>query len=209
MVLTVALILSLGLAGLLGAQRGVRAGLVALGGTLLAAALIELWAEALVAWVLGRFQPTDPALPTFLITGGLFALIAVVVGYGGEALLLPDDLDEDQVVNLRTRSIGTLLGVLNAALALGYLLRYMLVAWPENTTLPLLRSAPLADLLLRWLPGLMLALVAVAAGPVLVRWSRVAWYQLRLRQGSVAAASNLDEADRRLLRKINRALGRE
>ncbi|MFV9506417.1 MAG: hypothetical protein AB4911_17850 [Oscillochloridaceae bacterium umkhey_bin13] len=209
MLLTIGLVLILGLAGLFGARRGVHAGIVALGGTLLAAALLDLWADALVAWMVGRFAPTDPALPTFLLTGGLFALVVWVVGYGGEALLLPDDLDEAQLASLGSLIVGTLLGLLNAALVLGYLVRFMVAAWPTGQTATWLAAAPLATLLLSWLPWLILILVAATAVPVVVRWIRVSFYRLLARRNSVASAPSLDEADRRLSRKIDRALGRD
>lgn len=208
MALTVALILWLVVAALLGLLRGVRAGLLALAGTLLAAALVELWAEGLAGWVRATFRPELPAAPTFAVTAAAFLAAAGLLGYGGAALLPRAGAGAPP---LAERGLGALLGALNGALAAAYLLRYALASWGEREAAALaVAASPLAGALVAWLPWYVLAVVGALGGLVLWRLARRMAGRApaggAAAGGSVAAAPTLSEADRRLSDKINQAL---
>ncbi|MGQ9926176.1 MAG: hypothetical protein ACUVS4_04810 [Chloroflexaceae bacterium] len=87
MFLTIILAMGIGLLSLIGLARGVRAGLVAIAGTLLAAVSIDLWNQRLAAWMRETLRPEMPALPTFLLVAAVFLLTVAIIGYGGSALL--------------------------------------------------------------------------------------------------------------------------
>ncbi len=198
------------LAALLGLLRGVRAGLLALAGTLLAALLVDLWAEPLANWVRATFRPEQPGAPTFAVMAAVFLLTAGLLGYGGAALL-PRPGAGAAPPGLPQRLLGALLGALNGALLAGYLLRYATENWGGGAAAELVAGSRVAGLLLQWLPWYVLGMVAGLGVLVLVRLGRdfAARSNARPAAGgpaSVAAAPNLAEADRRLSDKIDQAI---
>lgn len=207
--LTVILGLGVGAAALLGLLRGLRPGLVAVAGTLLAAVAVDLWAGALADWVRATFRPELPAGPTFAALAAAFVLAALLLGYGGAALLPrpPDAADDPGVMD---RLLGALLGALNGALIGGYLLRYALESWDGGPAAAAIAASPAASLLVAWLPWYVLGMVGGTGVLVLVRLARDLAVSSAARRAastaSVASAPNLSEADRRLSSKIDDAL---
>ncbi len=204
MFLTMILALLIVLLALLGTLRGVRPGLVALAGTLLAAISAELWREPLEAWVQTTISAESPALPAFAILSLSFLLTIGVIGYAGAVLLPPDG--PESYPGLLERVLGGLLGALNGAVISGFLLRYAVQIWAGPPVSGWLADASLARLLLAWLPLFMLGLLATTGGVILLRSARAGLQQSQGRRQSVAAATSLDEADRRLNEKIEQAL---
>ncbi len=207
MALTVVLAVVAGLGALLGLLRGVRAGLVAVAGTLLAAVLVDLWAEPLAGWVRETLRPERPAAPIFTVVAAVFLLAAGVLGYGGAALLPPGRVVGRPWLD---RLVGALLGALNGALVAGYLLRYAVVIWADGWAAELTAGSAAAGLLLEWLPWSVLAMAGATGGLILVRVARRMLAGRSVGQagpaGTVAGATSLAEADRRLSRKIDEAL---
>lgn len=168
MFLTITLAVGIGLFGLIGLARGVRAGLVAIAGTLLAAVLIDLWNQRLGAWIRETLRPELPALPTFLLVAAVFLLTVAIIGYGGSALL-PRAPVQSRSRKALDRVVGGLLGALNGALIASYLLRFADAAWVSGAVADLLATSPLARVLLLWLPWFMLALVVTTGAMVVIR----------------------------------------
>lgn len=167
MALTIVLATVLGLLGLLGLVRGVRRGLVALGGTLLAAVLIDLWQTPIASWVRESLRPEQPGLPTFVIVTGVFLLVALLVGYGGSALL-PKIEPKARPAGVVDRPLGALLGALNGALITSYVLRFADDLWRGNEE-SALTASPVAQVLNAWLPWFILTMVATTMLFVLLR----------------------------------------
>lgn len=234
MALTISLLVVIGLLALLGLLRGVRAGLVAIAGTLLAAVLIDLWDERLARWLRTTLRPEQPALPGFLLVAAVFLLTALVIGFGSNALLPRAGAAPARRALIADRLLGALLGALNGALIVSYLLRYAQVAWSDGTAATLVAASPVAQVLVFWLPWFVLAMVVTSGLVVLVR---LTVSQVRRRAAgrppaptptpaattgggapstpappaasSVANANTLGEADRKLNDKIDRALGKQ
>lgn len=206
------------LAGLVGLLRGVRASLVAVAGTLLAAVLIDLWAEPIGDWVRATFRPELPGLPTFAVVAAAFLCAAGLLGYGGSALLpaAPAAAGRGQAVD---RLLGALLGAVNGALVAGYLLRYAREIWGDDSVEGLVEGSFAASLLVSWLPWYVLAIMGATGVLVLVRLgramaarsaaARAAQASQGTAGGSVAAAPSLAEADKRLNSRIDEALGKK
>lgn len=153
------------LLGIWGLRRGVKAGVMSLIGTLLAVELVDLWhdtwGELLQEWVGGE------SAQTWEYGAAVAAFVAVVllVGYGS-SMLLPAQV---QKKTLADRVVGGLLGILNGALIISYLLRY---------TVSLLESEPLNEaifssttslFLYQWLPWFLLSTVLMLFLAILVR----------------------------------------
>ncbi len=234
MALTISLLVVIGLLALLGLLRGVRAGLVAIAGTLLAAVLVDLWGERLALWLRTTLRPERPALPVFLLIAAVFLLTALVIGFGSNALLPRAGAATTRRAVIADRLLGALLGALNGALIGSYLLRYAQAAWPDRTVANLVAASPVAGVLVLWLPWFVLAMVVTSGLVVLVR---VTATQVRRRAAaraaapaptpavpagggagvggappptsSVANAKSLGEADRKLNDKIDQALGKK
>jgi hypothetical protein len=169
MTLTIVLGVVVVLFGLLGLVRGVRRGVVALAGTLLAAVLVDLWREPLALWLRESVGPERPALPTFALVAALFMLTALIVGYGGSVLLPRPDPQAKKISPVLDVPIGGLLGALNGALIVSYLLRYAEQIWPDDTIAALLAGSPAAFVLDRWLPWFVMAMVVTTTVFVLLR----------------------------------------
>lgn len=166
--LTIVIAVGLVILGLVGLIRGVRPGLVALAGTMLAAVLLDLWQERWATWVRETFRPEQPALPIFLVFTALFLLVALLVGYGG-GILLPRRSPKLPPPGILERLLGGLLGALNGAMIAGYLLRYAEAIWPDDTIAALVAASVPATTLNAWLPWFMLALVGATGVFVLFR----------------------------------------
>lgn len=203
--LTVTLGVCIVLAGLLGLARGVRQGLLALAGTILAAALVDLWSAPIADWVRGTFGPEQPTITVFASVAGLFLLASAGIGYGAGALLPPAARSD-----LLDYVVGALVGLLNGALIVSYLLRYALDLWGGGAAAGLIAGAPIAGLLVRWLPWVLLAMVGGTGVLILVRLVRRqlarSGARAAARATSVATAPTLAEADRRLNDKIDQML---
>lgn len=169
MTLTIVLAVTVGIFGVVGLLRGVRRGVVALAGTLLGAVLVDLWSEPLARWLRDSVGPERPALPTFTLVATLFMLTALLVGYGGSVLLPRIDPQAKKPAGLVDRPLGALLGALNGALIVSYLLRYAETIWVDGTVSALVATSPVAFVLDRWLPWFVMALVVTTALFVMLR----------------------------------------
>jgi uncharacterized membrane protein required for colicin V production len=169
MTLTVVLVATVAALALVGLVRGVRRGLLALAGTLFAAVLVDLWNERLVEWLRSTLRPEQPALPVFLLIASLFLFTALVVGYGGSALLPRPDPQTKQMAAIVDRPLGALLGALNGTLIASYLLRYADEIWVDGSVAELATADPVARVLELWLPWFVMAMVGATALFVLLR----------------------------------------
>jgi uncharacterized membrane protein required for colicin V production len=169
MTLTVVLLAAVAVLALIGLMRGVRRGLLALAGTLFAAVLVDLWNERLVDWLRSTLRPEQPALPIFLLTASLFLFTALIVGYGGSALLPRPEPQAKQTAAIVDRPLGALLGALNGALIGSYLLRYADEIWVDGSVGELALADPVARVLELWLPWFVMAMVGATTIFVLLR----------------------------------------
>lgn len=230
--LTIGMAVVVGLLGLVGLFRGVRRGVVALAGTLLAAVLVDLWQERWAEWLRESFRPEQPALPTFLLTAGIFIGVIMLIGYGG-SILLPKPPAGAKGPGLFDNLLGALVGALNGALVVSYLLRYAAEIWADEGLAAAVAASPVAAVLDAWLPWFILALVGTTAIFVIlrstVRISRAltakpapaaapaesgasggkTTTQQPAAGGSVASSTTLREADQKLNAKINQTLGND
>lgn len=234
MALTISLLVVVGLLALLGLLRGVRAGLVAIAGTLLAAVLIDLWGERLALWLRTTVRPERPALPVFLLVAAVFLLTTLLIGFGSNALLPRAGAATTRRAVIADRLLGALLGALNGALIGSYLLRYAQDAWLDGAAVTLVATSPVARVLVLWLPWFVLAMVGTSGLVVLVRVTMTAVRRRAAARAptptpkpavpagggapptpappaanSVASARTLGEADRKLNDKIDQALGKK
>lgn len=167
--LTIVLAATVGVLALTGLLRGVRRGVVALAGTLLAAVLVDLWNERLSGWLRDAVGPERPALPTFTLVATLFLLTALIVGYGGSALLPRPDPKAKKPVAVVDSLLGALLGALNGTLIVSYLLRYAEEIWRDDTVTELVAASPVGPVLEQWLPWFVMAMVGATTLFVLLR----------------------------------------
>jgi|APCry1669189070_1035195.scaffolds.fasta_scaffold00057_17 uncharacterized membrane protein required for colicin V production len=168
MVLTILIVAAIGVLGLVGLFRGVRRGLIAMAGTLLGAVLVNLWQAR---WINGlRAQMEQPAWPTFLLTTGIFVLVAILVGYGGSLLLPPHD-PKAKGPGMLDRLLGPFVGALNGALIVSYLLRYANENWPNGEAAAMIAESFMARLLDIWLPWFILVMVLMTTLFVMMRGS--------------------------------------
>jgi uncharacterized membrane protein required for colicin V production len=191
MTLTVVLLATVAVLALVGLMRGVRRGLLALAGTLFAAVLVDLWNERLVEWLRSTLRPEQPALPIFLLTASLFLFTALIVGYGGSALLPRPDPQAKQTAAIVDRPLGALLGALNGALIGSYLLRYADEIWVDGSVGERAMADPVALVLERWLPWFVMAMVGATTIFVLLRLTTTF---LRGRAAATAAAARRSPA---------------
>lgn len=226
MALTIGVATVIALLGLVGLFRGVRRGLIALAGTLLAAVLVDLWQDRWADWLRESFRPEQPALPTFLLTASIFIGVTVVIGYGGSTLL-PRPGPNAKSAGLPDKLLGALVGALNGALLVSYLLRYAAEIWADEGLAAAVAASPVADVLNAWLPWFILALVGTTAVFVLLRTTMRISRALNARptiapaappaggqpagqaaaaSSSVASSRSLKEADSKLSSKIDQAL---
>lgn len=224
--ITIGIGLTLFLLGLWGIWRGVRAGLVTLVGTILAAEFVHLWqepmAEALWEW------GWDSPVHTY--SGAMFAFLTIVlvVGYGSEMLLEPRMSE----TSLFERFVGGLLGLLNGALIVGYSLHHTVeLLQDEILSETILRTMP-SRLLYDWLPWFLLATTVFLMGKILFRGARAlldwrtALIEAQLLQRELATPPSSSSSpsgtnpaatprsspsasqDRKIIDKINQRLGR-
>jgi len=169
--LTIGAVALVALLTVIGLLRGVQRGLLSVAGTLLGAVLVDLWLSSWQTWLVDRLRPERPAQTAWLAASIGFVAVAVIVGYGS-GLLVPDTkLGADGKLPRRHalgRPAGALLGALNAALIVAYLLRYANVLL-GNDTAALIQSALVLQVLSQWLPWFVLAVVLALTTLVLAR----------------------------------------
>jgi uncharacterized membrane protein required for colicin V production len=169
MALTIVLAATVAVLAIAGLLRGVRRGLLALAGTLLAAVVVDLWSERLSSWLRETVGPERPALPTFSLVAVLFVLTALIVGYGGSALLPKPDANAKRPAAAIDALLGALLGALNGTLIVSYLLRYAQEFWRDDTVTDLVAASPVGPVLEQWLPWFVMAMVGATTLFVLIR----------------------------------------
>jgi Colicin V production protein len=184
MTMVVALVLLL--LTLVGAWRDLPRAALALGGTLLGVVLVDLWGAQWGAALAQRLR-VSPASALFVAQALLLLGAAMLLGYGG-GTLLPAQGD---VPSWRRRVVGGLLGLLNGAVLVGFLLQYGAAA--NSGFAALVGQSALARLLHSGLP-LLFALVSGAAGAAVI--GRVIGASLRARQAAPPRVSYRREAPR-------------
>jgi uncharacterized membrane protein required for colicin V production len=223
MALTLTIAIVTVLFGVIGLVRGTRRGIVTLMGTLFGAVLVDLWQDRWAEWLRTDRGVEQPALWTFLITAAVFVVVALVIGYGGSMLLRRDP--KAPAPGIGDRLLGGLVGALNAALIISYLLRYAEEAWTNGAATALIAASPVAAVLAAWLAWFILALVVTTGVFVLLRVTITLGRALGSRPvaptpaptaapkpvaGSVKPPESqpkAEAADKRALDKINQALG--
>lgn len=164
-VIALVVILVLLLLSLVGYWRDTRRGIFAIAGTLIGALLVGFWGEPWGQMLAQRFGSGDPRTTTFVVSSALFLFCALVVGYGGGVLL---SRAKGQPV-LSTRLANALLGLLNAALIVGYVLRFATAQQPESRFTAIVQSTPLARVFHDGLPVLFLMIAGGVGALVLAR----------------------------------------
>jgi hypothetical protein len=223
MALTLTIVIVTVLFGVIGLVRGTRRGIVTLMGTLFGAVLVDLWQDRWAEWLRTDRGIEQPALWTFLITAAVFVVVALVIGYGGSMLLRSDP--KAPTPGIGDRLLGGLVGALNAALIISYLLRYAEEAWTNGAATELIAAAPVAAVLAAWLAWFILALVVTTGVFVLLRVTITLGRALGNRPAAPTPAPTpapkpvtgnvkppegqpkAEAADKRTLDKINQALG--
>lgn len=163
--ITVVVALVLLLLSLIGYLRDIRRGVLAVAGTLLGAILVGFWGEQWGQALAARFVGGNPATLTFVVNCLLFFFCALVVGYGGGLLLG----HAQERAPFSRRLAGALLGLLNGALIIGYVLRFATAQQPESGFATTVRDTLLARVFHDGLPLLFLGIAIVVGVLVLLR----------------------------------------
>jgi len=149
--------------GLVGYWRDTRRGILALAGTLLGAILVGFWGAIWAQDLAKRFGGGDPRTLTFVVSCATFLFAVLFIGYGGGLLLRRGK----ERATLSQRLVGALLGLLNGALIIGYMLRF--AANQNPNAAETLLNTPVARAFHDGLPLLFLGIAVVVAVLVLVR----------------------------------------
>lgn len=165
------------LAGL-GAWRGPLRSLLALLGTLLGALLADIWAPTWGDSLVRQFGIENRNTVLWTIACTAFLLTTLLVGYGAGLLVPRTRPAVSSTVPARRRLsvgsplpllLGLLLGLLNAALILGFLFAYTAELLKSEAFEALLISAPLVRLLRDGLGWVLLGLALLIAASVIGR----------------------------------------
>jgi uncharacterized membrane protein required for colicin V production/Na+-transporting methylmalonyl-CoA/oxaloacetate decarboxylase gamma subunit len=163
--ITIVVTLVLLLLSLIGYWRDIRRGVLAIAGTLLGAILAGFWGQQWGQALAQRFVGGDPRTLTFVVNCVLFLFCALVVGYGGGLLLGR----AQERTPFSRRLTGALLGLLNGALIIGYVLRFATAQQPESGFATTVNSTLLARIFHDGLPLLFLGIAIVVGVLVLLR----------------------------------------
>jgi hypothetical protein len=150
------------LLGFVGFRRDMRRGVLALAATLLGAILVGFWAEPWGQSLAQRFVGGNLERLTFIVSCLIFLFSVLVVGYGGGVLFGPKER-----APFPRRLANGLLGLLDGALIVGYLLRFGAVGNPDF--LETVRGMPPARILYDGMPLLFLVFTLGVAVLVLLR----------------------------------------
>jgi uncharacterized membrane protein required for colicin V production len=164
--ITIAIVVIILLLGILGVFRGVRSGLLTLVGTLMAAALVDLWHPTWAEWLVQLLGDDRPHTWTWAVTSLSFLLVALIVGYGSSTFLprkknavQSTSGQQQQKTPFKERLSGGLLGALNGALIASYLLHYTRELLQNKEFETTLQTSLVARVLYDWLPWFVLAMV--------------------------------------------------
>lgn len=149
--------LALLILGLVGYLRDTRRGILALAGTLLGAILAGFWGAQWGQDLAKRVGGGDPRTLTVVANCAVFLFAVLFVGYAG-GLLLRRGRDRPTIGQ---RMVGALMGVLNGALIVGYLLRFIADQNPAARTT--LLATPTARAFHDGLPLLFLGIAGLVA----------------------------------------------
>ena len=159
--LAVLLILAFGLIGYLG---GVRRGVMALAGTLLGSTLVNFWAGTWGTDLAHRVGSQSPVTLTTVTSITVFVLTVLIVGYGSGILF--DRTKERSSFSQGFASM--LLGMLNGALIIGYVILFATVSNPALRST--IRSSLTGRIFSDGLPWLFLVITLATAAIVIVRF---------------------------------------
>lgn len=164
-ILTIGTLIIVALLGVWGLQRGVFRGFLTLGGTLLAAVVIDLWATPMSTWVRTQFPAEDPTEGIWIALAIVFLAVGLFVGYGS-SLLIPEHTAPPSG-RFGEQMAGALVGALNGVLIVSYLLRYTAEIRP-TVFASIEQSSLVLGIVYRWLPWFILVVTLVIAAWVLV-----------------------------------------
>ncbi len=171
----------------------------ALLGTLIGTVLVDLWREGIVG-VLTAIGLLN-GWTAFLAMSGLL-LLAMIVGYNIDIII---ELGLEDAVEWSHRLVGALIGLVNGALVVTYLIRYAELAWSAVTVDGLISATVLALLVKAFLPWGMLALTMTGALVLALRFAHSLRTQAALYEEQPRSRY---EANLRLLEHIEQALDR-
>ncbi|NJN68251.1 MAG: CvpA family protein [Chloroflexaceae bacterium] len=167
----IALTISIGVVlfglGIWGLFRGVQRGMLSLVGTFVGVVLVDLWSETWVELLIKQFRPENQTEWRWAVTTLGFLVVAIVLGYGS-SVLIPRE-EEPEYLSLNNRLVGGLIGILNGALVVGYLIHYTVTTWDSDAFQETLSLSVTAQMLSQWLPWFVLGSVVVFGIIVLVR----------------------------------------
>lgn len=183
----------------IGLRRGAWPSGFALGGTLIGTVLVDLWRDGVVN-LLARIGFAG-GWPLFLALNSLL-LPALIVGYNIDIII---EMGLENAYEWSHRLIGAILGIVNAALVITYLVRYAGIAWSEVAIAERIETAILTPMVILFLPWGMLVLT-ILGGVMLVLRSIHQFHTER--QLRADAPRSVQEAHSRVLEQINRAIER-
>lgn len=176
--------------------RGMHFGLLTLIGTIFSAAVVNLWQRPLVEFV---EQYLSDNLYAWVAVSLSFLLMVLIVGYGSY-LLIPKTTEVPDL-DARIKLMGALVGLLNGALVVGYVLRYATTLLNDTETSVFLTTFPLTSILHDWLPWYLLSIAGLVSLTNVIRWLKL--FIQRLRR---PAAKSPEEKESEVLSKINAKL---
>lgn len=210
--LTIAISVVLLVPGIIGVFRVPLLGFLALVGTFVAAAMVELWLPSWSEWIIHSFKSETPRTWIWAFTSVGFLAVAVIVGYGSSTFLSFDIIHESQ--KLKDRFAGFLLGLLNGALIASYLIRYTSQLLENEEFEVALQSSFMAQILQDWLRWFVLAVVLVVMLNIVRRLAEMTIFATGKKRpvgggsiGSVAGAKTKGEQLDAISSKIQERMG--
>lgn len=165
--ITIVSVLVLVVLGAWGWWRGVPRGLLSLVITLFGVALVDLWIDAWGSQMQSWLRLERSQTSTWLAATLGFLFVALFIGYGSGRLVRQDTDAIKARPRMLAGPVGALLGVLNGALIVGYMLKYTSELLRRADITGALQSSLVTRTLSVWLPWFLLAVV-VAAGVVVL-----------------------------------------
>lgn len=153
--------------GFLGMRRGVYRGFVTLGGTLLGAVLIDVMQPNLTEWVQMNLRVESPGVIIWWIKALVFLAVALVIGYGGNVLVRSGSIPIKH--DWRDMVVGGLLGALNGAVIVSYLLYYARALPSNSGVASIIALSPIVHVARDWLAWFMLTVVIGLTLVIMIR----------------------------------------
>lgn len=163
----VAIALMIIVPGAVGVRHGVYRGFLTLVGTLLGAVLVDVMQPHVLAWVDRALRVERPGVVIWWVQSVAFLAVALIVGYGGNVLVRQETIPIRH--DWRDMLLGFLLGALNGAVIVSYLLNYAR-GLPESYGIaPLVASSLVVQIVRDWVAWFIAAVVVVLSAYIAVR----------------------------------------